>query len=128
MNGVDDLEEYCANLDESAVQSEPSNAGFVVTKVGRKSVHKISIGKGIHNTECSVIWSNGEAEAPFWIVNGERRNSDYCDADGSCSDSIGGIEAFMAMHPSGYMSDQIWRDDFVPWLITQCENRRRRLG
>ena len=127
-NGIDDLREYCANLDESAVQSEPNNAGFVITRRGRKSVHKVSAGKGIHNTECSVVWSNGDAEDEFWVVSGERRDPKYAQPDGTCSDSMGGGGAYCTMNSNGYMTDRIWEDEFVPWLIRQCDVRRSRLG
>ena len=127
-NSIDDLSEYCSNLDESAVQSEPNNAGYIVTKTGRKCVHKVSPGKGIHNTECSVIWSNGDAEPEFWIVNGERKDPRYVKVDGSCCDAVGGADAYMTMSPNGYMTDIIWEDEFVPWMIKRCNARRARLG
>jgi len=136
-NRSEDIAESKLNLDETAVQSEPNNAGYVVVRVGSKRAHKFSVGKGLHNTLVDVIFADVTAivddhgnECPFWIVSGARRDSQYAKSDGGVVTEacIGGDDAYVAMSEKGYMTDEIWEQEFVPWLVARLKQRRIQRG
>ena len=95
------------------------------------------MGKGIHNTLVDIIFADGSAlvddegnELTFWLVAGARRDANYAGSNGSVNTAthIGGIGSYIAMTVKGYMTDDCWDDEFVPWLIRMITERKKQLG
>ena len=98
------------------------------------------MGKGIHkdhNTLVNIIFADGSAlvddeghELAFWLVAGARRDADYAGSNGSVNTAkdIGGFGSYIAMTLKGYMTDDCWDDEFVPWLIRMITKRKQQLG
>ena len=124
-NGQDLIAAAIINLDETAIQSEPTSGRWVVCTRGTQKAKTFSGGKGIHHTLVAVIYANGDYEDMFWIVNGQKRNHEYCDDTGKVNDPR--FSGHIEMSEKGYMTNDIW-DIFVDWLIAKIAARRVALG
>ena len=110
------------NLDETGFDRDLSKKKLVVVPRDHGRARNLSSGNGDHITMVNCINALRPALKPYFLMKGKRRPSPGTKGLNSAGNITidGDPEGCpFSMKESAYMTDEIWTEDVVPWLIPQ---------
>ena len=104
------------NLDEAGF-SPNVDAGFIITRTGTRSVQRTGSGKSYHVSTVNCIIANGHSLPLYFIIPGVKR--DPVKLKG-CEPGV------YDMSKSGNLTDALWVEEVVPFLVDELNKYRRK--
>jgi hypothetical protein len=119
---------FVHNLDESAVAVTENGADLILSKRGKKAVHKLNFFRTVATRISSVnVVTGGEhIFHPSYIIEGKKMPPEQIVSDGSL-DCLGTDNAW-TMTENGFMTEKAWEEMVIPDYIRQVNKMRENLG
>ena len=116
------------NLDETGMQQKGNRLrNVVIPKNVDARVRKITAANEYHVTLVATIFADGSRLPPFFILPGQRKSAEprFYEPGSENKQLLGTPQgSAFSMSESGYMTDEIWQTEFVPYLVRHVNMRR----